>query len=67
MELCDATLDDYISGGGNAVGFKWEDTVGYLWKVMGDIASGLEFIHSKDWVHRNLKPRNGIEHRLWSG
>jgi serine/threonine protein kinase len=64
MELCDATLKDYISGRGEAQRYNWPDSVSYLWEVMGDIASGLEFIHSKGWVHRDLKPYHGIVRRL---
>ena len=37
-----------------------EPTTEKIWKIVGDIAGGLEFIHRHGEVHRDLKPRNGI-------
>lgn len=72
MEFCDLTLADYISGDRESVakteqlvasdGFitrtenvlRWHDLV----RIMQDIANGLEFIHSNNEIHRDLKPNN---------
>lgn len=37
---------------------KWVN----VWAIMNQIATGLEFIHSKGQVHRDLKPRNSTFH-----
>jgi serine/threonine protein kinase len=61
MELCDAHLADFLASRGlSKQQFEWPDSVSYLWEIMGNIASGLEFIHSKLYVHRDLKPTHGI-------
>ena len=52
MELCDATLEDYIYVKLLCSAIR-PDSVSYPWEVIGDIASGLEFIHSRNLVHRN--------------
>jgi len=31
-----------------------------IWVIMGQVANGLEFMHARKQVHRDLKPRNGI-------
>lgn len=69
MELCALNLEEFIRGGvRNAFGSSRYLDLGYnneelecftLHSVMDHIASGLKFIHSRDKMHRDLKPRNG--------
>jgi serine/threonine protein kinase len=33
--------------------------VAYVWKIMLEIARGIDFIHGHDQIHRDLKPTNG--------
>jgi serine/threonine protein kinase len=72
MEICILNLDDYISGD-----FKIRygiakyldpkspdiDELGCLSFVgiITQFTNGLEFIHSKGQLHRDLKPRNSID------
>jgi len=68
MELCDLTLHDYIYCKKD----RSEDLPYFvkdqpppmksqqIWNVMLDIAQGVEFLHTKRMVHRDLKPVNGI-------
>jgi serine/threonine protein kinase len=73
MELCDMNLADYIYGSEN------EGTVvatyfikdhppplksQQIWNVMLQITKGVEFLHGKKMVHRDLKPVNGTHHIL---
>jgi len=72
MELCELNLHDYIhqvppsaqsepttesiphfEKGAGAV------SVQQIWKVMSQIANGVEYIHRKGYVHRDIKPANG--------
>ena len=69
MELCDLTLHDYIhpetpSNLPQSIpcfvrGGSWH-SVFQIWTVISDIASGVEYVHDKGHVHRDIKPRNGI-------
>jgi serine/threonine protein kinase len=73
MELCSATLEEYIRGN-RIEGCDWPDKndpgvptyerlrgqVSYAWNILGQLASGTEFMHSHRLVHRNLQPRNSI-------
>jgi len=70
MELCDLNLHDYIHGQRpltqsqsgsvphliDAEGVK---SILQIWTVMGQIASGVEYIHRQNQVHRDIKPANG--------
>ncbi len=51
MELCAATLDDYIRG-------KYQGPMLTDEQVLFQLASGLEFIHSNGILHRNVNPYN---------
>jgi serine/threonine protein kinase len=61
MELCDKSLDQYISDfhstpDTNAL----KESTASIWKIMRDITDGVSFIHSQLEIHRDLKPQNGI-------
>jgi serine/threonine protein kinase len=55
MELCDFNLASYIGGFGSTS----RSALG-VWQIMMDICSGLIYIHDQEYVHRDLKPTNGI-------
>ena len=73
MELCNLNLHDYIyrteeysrhaSAFSNNLTFVVEDSSPQLklvniWTIIDHIAQGLEFIHEKHYIHRDLKPLN---------
>lgn len=67
MELCAANLEIYIRGDFSfqLSDTDWpanrslhDDTIQYTWDIVEQITAGLQFIHSLDEVHRDLKPRN---------
>lgn len=76
MELCDLNLHFYIQKDfpfsfsqaekSNAVpvSLSIEDRLLCIRKVMVDIVAGLSYIHAKNEVHRDLKPRNGDSLRV---
>jgi serine/threonine protein kinase len=73
MELCALNLHDYIyrtqeytrraSVLSNNHTFVIEDASTHLkliniWTIMDHVAQGLQFIHEKNYIHRDLKPLN---------
>ena len=73
MELCVLNLHDYIyrtenylrhaSALLNEPTFVVEDSSMHsklinIWTIIDHVAQGLEFIHQKHYIHRDLKPRN---------
>jgi serine/threonine protein kinase len=73
MELCQTNLETYIYCTETPEFMEklyCEDTKkpqnGVLWKILHDMAQGLEFIHQLKEIHRDLKPRNGASHEVVS-
>jgi serine/threonine protein kinase len=69
MEFCELNLDEYIEGK-TPSGFLLENPrvlgapflergTWCIWDIMQQISCGVQFIHSCQEVHRDLKPRNG--------
>jgi serine/threonine protein kinase len=56
MELCSMDLNDFIAGKIPVGIGKFEDNTS---RILQQIVSGIEYIHSCNAVHRDLKPRNG--------
>jgi serine/threonine protein kinase len=67
MELCDLNLDEYMKGNWTVIqvhGYPPGFRETQLWNIMKQIANGISFIHITDEVHRDLKPRNGLSHKV---
>ena len=72
MELCDMNLSDYIQSATPADPSKslprfikrgGTDSLLQIWTVMSQIASGVEYIHREQQIHRDIKPGNGAPER----
>lgn len=69
MELCDLNLDDFIHSKRDPAmvpAYFVKDQPPPLksrqiWNIMSHIAQGVDFLHRKKMVHRDLKPVNGID------
>jgi serine/threonine protein kinase len=79
MELCNINLHEYIHGNrpnhlaydahGNVPFIEKENgwstlKLSNIWLIICQLANGLDFIHSKGYTHRDLKPRNGTSRSL---
>lgn len=73
MELCDLDLEAYIYGGlapgkvSQVLSFQHfaktdtsHSSESTIWDIMRQIANGVQFMHNKQMIHRDLKPRNGM-------
>ena len=77
MELCEGNLEEYIE---ESIALTYKKTenprlfganfgkhgIWNTWDVMEQITSGVEFIHNRGHVHRDIKPRNGT-YLPWRG
>ena len=61
MELCSYDLEVYIYHLWRPESYEGANSrMDIVWDIMVQIANGVSFIHSKNEVHRDLKPRNSI-------
>ena len=66
MELCDINLDEYMNGTQNISGIhglpawnKEDPDLFLIVAIVQQLLSGLDFMHKKQMVHRDLDPKNG--------
>jgi serine/threonine protein kinase len=77
MEYCPETLEQRIETmkehafiKNSAIGLKTDssridwDQLSIVFPIVLDIIKGIQYIHSKDLVHRDLKPRNSNLHLI---
>ena len=68
MELCDLNLDDYIYSKKDPstvpINFIKDQPAPLksqqIWNVMLHVGKGVEFLHNKGMIHRDLKPLNSM-------
>jgi serine/threonine protein kinase len=58
MELCRGSLEQFLNALDGPAHHQFCQHE--IWRVMHQIASGVEYIHGRNTVHRDLKPPNGI-------
>ena len=63
MQVCEMNLEEYNYASWKAslveTDIPPDLRANQIWKIVIDIASGLEFLHGRGKVHRDLKPTNG--------
>ena len=57
LELCEATVDDYIQG-------TYKGSMPTEREALKQMANGLNYIHLQRFVHRDIKPANVLIYRL---
>jgi serine/threonine protein kinase len=55
MESCDGSLAEFFQRYGDLTG-EWQRVI--RWKILEQIASGLQVCHSLNLMHRDIKPEN---------
>lgn len=71
MEFCDFNLDSYILRNWHEsvkqkvpyfveVDNSLRSGTGEIYEILRDITTGVEYIHSHGYVHRDMKPQNSI-------
>jgi translation initiation factor 2-alpha kinase 4 len=62
MELCEMNLAEYRRGmrSYGLIHTSVELQASQIWEIMEQIANGLAFVHTTGYVHRDLKPQNGL-------
>ena len=62
MEIGLINLEDYIKSifSRNPLAYPPEDHPSLkIWRIMQEIATGIDFIHRRGIIHRDIKPANG--------
>jgi serine/threonine protein kinase len=78
MELCELSLDNYIQMSWTQMmkenvphltssDLPPKTKTSHVWEIMEDITQGVAFIHQRGWIHRDLKPRNGLTNMIQAG
>jgi serine/threonine protein kinase len=74
MELCDVSLAELLKRENRKDGIEnwylqwpienFDDRISFILALMQELSNGLYFIHGHNQVHRDIKPDNGLSHRM---
>jgi len=59
MELCEGDLLGYIH---DRYSTKQVLSESEIWEIFEQVMTGIEYIHSRGFVHKDIKPKNGKIH-----